>query len=242
MANTIFLSIIMPLFNEEASIKAVLAEHVKMVKSISDLLQDWEILCLDDGSTDHTLSILNEMKQEYPKLRIIKNETNQGINFSFMRLHREARGTHIYHTAGDGQWPAKNCEVLLQTLLKENADVVLGVRENLKKIYSPWRRALSAGFNLIPLIFYRLKTTDANGIKLGSRSFFSIEVRSKSFFAEIERLIEAKRLGFKVSSANVEFLTRSGGTAKGARAQNIITSLWDAFRYILTHNPFAPIK
>jgi len=232
---TIFLSIIMPLYNEEASIQAVLTQHRNMIEGISGLLKDWEIICLDDASSDRTLSILQANQPQCARLRIIRHETNQGINASYMRLHRESRGTHVYHTAGDGQWPAQNCERLLRALIREGADLAIGVRKNKERVYGRWRRLLSWGFNQIPWVLAGVKTVDANGIKLARRDFFNINVRSTSFFSEIERIIQAHQMGFKICTEEVEFLPRMGGVEKGAKFSNILVSVRDALIYSFTH-------
>lgn len=96
------LSIIMPIFNEAPCLEHVSLDHIKVVSSIVEI-DDWEIVCLDDGSTDRSLDILTRLSSSIPKLKIIVNERNQGINASFIKLQDSAQGDLICQTAADGQ-------------------------------------------------------------------------------------------------------------------------------------------
>ena len=69
MKRPFFLSIVMPAYNEQAHIEAVIREHIDIVARLRDSLDDWEIVCLDDGSQDDTAEIvsrLSEHTQEGP--------------------------------------------------------------------------------------------------------------------------------------------------------------------------------
>ena len=132
----------------------------------------------------------------------------------------------------DDQWPAENLETLLTHLMDGSYDFVIGVRTNRSKIYSFWRRILSGVFNLVPQILFHTRTEDANGIKLGTRAIFDIPLQSKSYFAEIERIILAGKKGFKVGFKEIKFSLRTQGKAKGAKWRNIIHTLSDLIRFL----------
>ena len=233
-SKVVFLSVAIPAYNEEATIKKVIGDHARVLETLSDRISDWEIVCVDDASVDETPAILRQLSEEIPSLRVVRHETNCGIYESFAHSFREARGTHIYQTAADDQWPAANLRKLLEAMGRGHCDLVIGVRTNRHQIYSAWRRLLSFSFNLIPLVFFRTKTLDANSIKLGRREIFTIPLISKSFFGEIERLIEARRLGYRIGFCPIEFLPRGGGKASGARWKNILTTFRDFGRYLFS--------
>jgi len=228
----IVLSIVMPVYNESGTVKKVIEDHLNIVEECRDLLKSWEIICLDDASSDNSYSILKNIEAKNDNVRILQHKYNQGIATSFNDLFHAAKGTHIYVTASDDQWPSENLKKLLKSLIDNSYDLVIGVRENRKEIYSLWRRILSFSFNFIPEVLYGVKIKDANGIKLGKREFFTMRLYSTSFFAEIERIIEAKKRGAHIGFEPIEFLTRSSGKAKGARWNNIFASLKDLGRYI----------
>ena len=223
-----FLSVVIPVYNEEKTIRAVLDEHAALLKDF----EQWEIVCLDDASTDGTWGLLEDYAARERRLRLVRHETNQGISPSFRRLFEEARGGYIYLTAGDGQWPAENLTRLLKVYRETQADLVIGVREGMDQVYGMGRKILSYGFNYLAQAFLHLDVKDINGIKLGRKEIFTTPVRSRSFFAEVERLAAAHQKGYHIVSAPVIFLPRLHGEPKGARLGNIILTLSDFIRFL----------
>jgi glycosyltransferase involved in cell wall biosynthesis len=226
------LSVIIPLFNEAGAIPGVLKDHIQILSKINQQTLDYEILCLDDGSTDNTWEILQQWQKICPELKLLRNIHNQGITPSFNRLFREARGKFIYLTAGDGQWPAENLMILFNEQQKTGADLVVGVRQGRRQVYNLWRKLLSYGLNSLAEVCFKIKTEDANGIKLGRREIFIEPLISKSFFAEIERLYLAQRHGYKIVFAPVAFESRKSGQEKGAKLKNVVATMGDLVRYI----------
>lgn len=223
------LSVVLPAYNEQASIEQVILDHARVLSGLNGHLDDWEIVCLDDASTDGTLARLRELEQRIPRLRVLTHETNQGIFQSFDDLFAAARGTHIYLTASDGQWPAANLPRLLIEIAR-GADLAVGVRLNRAEIYSPQRRAVSWMFNLMPRLLFGVKTEDAGSVKLGLREIFTFDLISRSPFAEAERIIRAGREGYRVAFAPIQFLRRSAGKERGASWRNIRRSFADCLR------------
>ena len=229
MIHPIFLSIVMPAYNEQPHIESVIREHVQTITRLADSLRDWEIVCLDDGSDDSTAAVIETLSQQNNKIRLIRHAQNKGIFQSQTDLYLDARGTHIYSTGSDGQWPAANL-LKMFPVLTAGADLVVGVRQNRQEIYSLRRRVVSHAFNLLPKILFGLGTRDAGSVKLGLREAFTCNVISRSPFAEAERIIRAHKRGYRVEFVPIEFLPRTHGKAKGASLRNVVASLGDCFR------------
>jgi glycosyltransferase involved in cell wall biosynthesis len=215
----------MPAYNEEAAIERVILEHVACLNRLRDAVPEWEIVCVDDGSVDRTPEILRGLQARAPQLRVIRQE-NQGIFGAVARAYREARGTHIYSTGSDGQWPAENLEPMMERLLS-GAHLVIGVRTNRREVYTIPRRIVSLAYNLLPPLLFGVPVRDAGSVRLGVREVFQFELISRSPFFEAERIIRAHRAGFQVAFVPIRFLTRAGGKEKGASWKNIRTSLRD---------------
>ena len=224
-----FLSVVIPVYNEEKTITVVLDEHITRLKDV----QQWEIVCLDDASTDGTWGLLEAYASHQGKLRLLRHDTNCGITPSFQRLFREARGDYIYLTAADNQWPAENLTRLLTKQQEAQADLVVGVRQGRSQVYGVGRRILSYGFNCLARVLLGVDVEDANGVKLGRKDIFTYPVVSKSFFAEIERLAAAYKKGYRIVYAPVIFLPRRHGVPQGARLKNISATLKDFIRFII---------
>jgi polyisoprenyl-phosphate glycosyltransferase len=230
----LFLSVAMGAFNEEASIEGVILKHVEMLQELQPRVPRWEIVCVDDGSTDGTPQILDRLQSRLPELRVIRHQSNQGIAATQVHLYREVRGTHIYFTGSDGQWPPENLPRMLGFALA-GADLVVGVRENRREVYNLRRQFVSFAFNLLPQLLLGVKTGDAGSVKLGRKELFTLPVVSRSPFAEAERILQAHRSGYKVDFVPIRFHNRSGGKAKGVSWRNIVSSTRDLFRCFLVY-------
>jgi glycosyltransferase involved in cell wall biosynthesis len=229
MKRPFFLSIVMPAYNEQAHIEAVIREHIDIVAGLGDSLDDWEIVCLDDGSQDGTAEIVRRLSEHTKKVRLVVHTENKGIHQSLVDLYLSARGTHIYFTGSDGEWPAENL-IKMFPALEAGADLVIGVRQNRSEVYSLRRRVISYGFNLLTKLLFGLATRDAGSIKLGVRDVFTCDVISQSPFSEAERIILAHRRGYRVDFVPIQFLHRLHGKGKGATWRNVFGSLWDCLR------------
>ena len=121
------LSIIIPCYNEEKNIPLILDGFKKAVKSRNDV----ELIVVDNGSSDGTKKILENLLPQYPFARGIEVKINQGYGFGILAGLKEAKGEYIGWTHGDLQTP-------LADILK-----ALGIIEkagNPKKIYVKGRR------------------------------------------------------------------------------------------------------
>lgn len=229
-----FLSVVMPAYNEEANVEQVVLDHWRILRDLKDSVTGWEILVVDDGSEDATVSILQGLQQRVPELRVVQNPKNLGIAGALARCYAEARGTHIYGTGSDGQWPAENL-VPLASRVVAGADVVVAVRMNRDEVYSLPRRVVSFGFNALPKWLFGVDVRDAGGVKLARREVFEYTLVSTSPFVEAERIMKAHYSGLRIEFVPIRFLVRTGGKAKGASWRNIRSSLRDVIRCARTY-------
>lgn len=223
------LSVVMAAYNEGASIEEVVLDHRRVLQSLEGVAGDWEILVVDDASNDATFSILEGLQKRIAQLRVVRNPKNLGIFGAYARGYAEARGTHIYCTGSDGQWPAENL-VAMASRVVAGTDVVIGVRTNRSEIYSLPRRIVSYGFNAVPKWLFGVDVRDAGGVKLATRQIFDFGLISSSPFVEAERIVKAHYSGLRIDFVPIQFLVRAGGKAKGASWRNIRCSLRDVIR------------
>lgn len=229
-----FLSIVMPAFNEAANIATVLDEHIAVAKRLAEPVKAWEIVCLDDGSSDRTASVVRHASDIEPRLRLIVHDRNMGIYRSFTDLYHAARGTHIYATGSDGQWPAENLPSMLDAIGK-GADLVVGQRINRSSVYTKWRQVVSYLFNAIPTLLFGVSTGDAGSVKLGIADIFRLPTTSRSPFAEAERIVLAARLGHRITFVPIRFRPRTGGRALGAKFPLVLASCIDCVKVLFLY-------
>lgn len=218
------LSVVMPVYNEEEALPAVLEEAIAV---LADADFSYEIILLDDASTDRSLNILESYRQRHPHLvRILRHDTNRGIAEAFRTLYRHARGRYVFCNGSDGQCSTAECLSMMH--LRDRYDLIVGKRR--RKQYRLVRHLVSAGFNVLPRLLFGVRTYDAGNVKLFRKDVLDIPLLSRSPFAEAERIIRARRRGFQVGAVSVEHHPRHGGKAGGARWHLIAQSLLDLAR------------
>lgn len=217
------LSVLFPAYNESATIREVVEEADAALR---DGGYPYEIVVLDDASTDATWSILQEVAGRVAALRLLRHGKNRGIQATLEDLFAAARGKWIFHGGSDGQW--KTAEVLRMLPLTEGEPrtVVVGRRKD--KHYGWWRGFVSAMYNFLPLVLFGVRTYDAGSVKLFPRALLTdVAPRSRGVFREGERLIRAARCGYRVLPLDVDCVPRRAGKATGARPTLVLGACRD---------------
>jgi len=133
---TIKYSVVIPLKNEEDNIADLIQELEPIMEGLK---QPWELLCIDDGSTDTTLSVLQELAEQKPYLRILVFDRNYGQSCAFDAGFRNAKGEWIITLDGDRQ----NDPTDIPRLIAETKshDLICGSRINRR---DPWHKKLTS--------------------------------------------------------------------------------------------------
>lgn len=131
--NSIRVSIIIPCYNEEQGLLKTLKDIYKNL----EFIDHYEIIAINDGSTDGTRKILVNSKASYDSLEIIENEKNLGYGASLKKGIRKARGEIIVITDADATYPASDIKKLIKHL--DNCDMAVGARLG-NSVNIPWVR------------------------------------------------------------------------------------------------------
>lgn len=136
LANKEF-SIIIPCYNEEDSITTVVGMLEKNFKNLNNC----EIIIVNDGSTDKTLSILNEKKSSdiFQKIKIVSHNKNRGYGASLKTGIRNAKFENIVTYDADCSYPMEKIVEFVNTLQSKNLDMVVGSRTGKNVNYSKLR-------------------------------------------------------------------------------------------------------
>ncbi len=113
------ISIITPVYNVEDYI------HVCLNSVLKQTYQDFEIICVDDASTDSTVEILEYFVQKDSRIKILKNESNRGPGFSRNKALNEAKGKYILFLDGDDWLSLNALEILVEKIEKDNLDFLM---------------------------------------------------------------------------------------------------------------------
>jgi glycosyltransferase involved in cell wall biosynthesis len=222
MKEPISLSIFFPTYNEEENIEQTVEDAVRVAEE-SPYIADYEILVINDGSTDSTASIVRELEARYPAVRLISHNPNQGYGAALKTCLRSATKDYIFFTDADRQFDL----VELQNLIMHvpTHDAVIGYRAPRR---DPFMRLLNAlGWNVLNRLAFGLQIRDIDcAFKLFRRDVIErITLQSSGAMINAELLIKLVRHGASIKQIPVSHLPRVAGSATGAKPAVILRAL-----------------
>lgn len=138
MAQKLDLSVVFPVFNEEENIPILLAEIAGALKGTP---WSYEMIAVDDGSSDGSLQALRQLQAQYPSLRIITFEKNSGQTAALDAGWRAARGMYVVSLDADLQNDPADIPSMMRRLEETGNDMVIGVRVNR---HDTWSRRMQS--------------------------------------------------------------------------------------------------
>jgi glycosyltransferase involved in cell wall biosynthesis len=119
------LSVVLPLYNGGAFVQAAIQSIIEQ----QDLPENWEIIAVDDGSTDNSVEICQQLAGRYPQIRIEQHEVNRGVAAARNRGVELAKHEYLGFIDQDDRWLPDKWLVQSQVLRKSKADYVLGYQQ-----------------------------------------------------------------------------------------------------------------
>ena len=203
------LSLVMPAYNEAAGIAEAVAEAHE---ALTGLGYEFEIVVVDDGSTDGTGARVADLAALWPDVRLLTHSTNLGYGAALRSGFEAARFELVAFTDADGQFFLEDLDDLVP--LADEHQVVAGRRVDRK---DPWRRRfLSWGYNRLARAFLGTRVRDCDcALKVFRREALQYLLpESSGFFVNSEMLCRARRLGFTVAEVGVRHRPRRRGVSK----------------------------
>lgn len=222
------LSVVIPAFDEDTRLRRTLEKILAYLQGRGIC---HEIIVVDDGSTDQTFQVACQLAEEYPAVRVLKNETNRGKGYSVRRGMLEAQGTYALLTDADLSTPIEEVVALEEAVAQGDYAIAFGSRDlpgSRVEIHQSWFRETSGKiFNRMVRFLTGLPYRDTQcGFKLFSmercRDIFKVQ-RVDSFGFDVEILYVARKWNLPV--AEVPVVWRHSGGSK-------VRLLPDAFRML----------
>ena len=237
-------------YNEEDSIEEYLQRATVLLDASVD---DYEIVLIDDGSTDRTYEKAKQFQGKNPRLKIYQNERNLNVGISSRRAIQRATKEFLFWQTIDWCYDISNLRLYLEYL--KSYDIVQGVRrrpvavkfELLKPVAGVMKllhikhltrrsdtvsKAIVSVINYsIIRILFRIPLSDFQNVTVyPTRWIQSVRYESTSSFANPEGLIKSYWSGKSIKEVPISFIPRNKGVAKGARPKAIMTSVSDIAR------------
>jgi len=194
-------SIIVPAYNEEQSIRDTVME---IRKAFLRLGHDFEILIVDDGSTDFTADIINTLGNDFPEVKPVHLNHNYGKGYAIRKGVARADGDYIVFMDADLDIHPAQIDRVLKKFRADLYDVAIGSKRHPESEvdYPLSRRFISTIYYWINRILFGLNVKDTQaGFKIYKREVLHAilpRLMVKKFAFDLEMLVAANRLGFKI--------------------------------------------
>ena len=222
-----WLSVVIPLFNEAESLPELVAKVDQVCQSIAP--DAYEIVAVDDGSTDGSFAVLQQLLEQYPRLRVIRFRRNYGKSAALAVGFDRARGDVIVTMDADLQDDPEEIPRLLAKL-EEGYDLVSGWK---KKRYDPWHKTVpSKLFNWVTSLVSGIRLHDFN---CGLKAYRKEVAKRLRVYGEMHRYLPAiaHLMGFRVTEIPVRHHPRKYGRSKFG-AGRFIKGFLDLLTVVLT--------
>ncbi len=197
------------MFNEEENIEAALAWAVDALECHSG---GWEVIVVDDASTDRSPEIAARAAAVDPRIRVIRHEVNRKLGGSLKTGFAAARNDLVLYMDADMPFDPDEIGRAIRALELTGADVIAGYR--LDRTLEGWLRTVySYLYNFLIGVLFGFPHRDINfSFKLVRREVLeAVELRSEGSLIDAELIVKAKNLGFVIQQLGLDYFTRTRG-------------------------------
>jgi glycosyltransferase involved in cell wall biosynthesis len=221
------LSIFYPMWNEEEYIERALTAGRRACEQLvrSGDVGDYELIVVDDASTDRTAAIADRLAREDERVRVVHHARNRKLGGAIKTGFATASGDVILYTDADLPFDMAELPRAVRLLREYDADIVSAYRFDrtgegyLRSIYT-------FVYNLLIRTLFDVKARDINfAFKLcRARVFDHVELRSEGSFIDAELVIRATRLGYEMLQFGVDYFPRTRGVST-LSSPSVITTI-----------------
>lgn len=227
MGEAFKLSVVIPVFNEIYTIREV-------VRRVCASPETWEVIVVDDGSTDGTrdelVKLEAERKGKSPEFRVVYKERNEGKGAALAVAFREARGDAVLIQDGDLEYHPKDYPRLVAPIKEGRAEVVYGSRfmPVERNVLLFWHSVANRMLTLLCDMVANLNLTDVwTGYKVFRTDYVRhLPVRSRGFNFEPEITIKMAKLGCRIVEVPIHYQGRSYAEGKKIGLKDAFIGVW----------------
>lgn len=203
-------SAVFPAYNDGGSIASMIGAASIALRQVCD---DYEIIVVNDGSSDYTAVMLEEMSGNYPELRVIHHPVNRGYGAALQSGFKAATKEWVFYTDGDSQYNPLELTILVSAL-HEGVDAVNGYK--LTRNDSLVRIVIGRLYhNLVKLFFgIRIRDVDCDFRLIPRRILDEIELESQSGAICLEMVKKIEDAGYVFAEVPVSHYSRKYGVSQ----------------------------
>ena len=204
------ISAFFPAFNDEKTISSPVTAAFALLPALTD---DYEVIVVNDGSTDGTRAALDELAHMLPHLKVIHHATNKGYGAALRTGFSQASKDLVFYTDGDGQYDVRELAIL-HPLMTDEVDIVNGYK--IKRADKGHRIFLGALYNCLARALFQLpiRDIDCDFRLIRRRAIQQIELVSSSGAICVEMVYKLHAAGYAFAEAPVRHYPRAHGRSR----------------------------
>lgn len=222
------LSVIIPAYNEEGNIAAAVGE---VVRAINNKFDDYEIIIIDDYSSDRTGGIAEELSRENRHIKVVHNARNMGLGYNYKKGVELVEKEYVVMFPGDNEVLGKSIENMFNLIGK--ADIIIPYTANLS-IRPLLRQIISRVFTTIWNVAFNLRLKYYNGCVIHKSAIVkAVPMSTFGFAYQAEILVRLLRSGHNFIETEMLLRERAHGSPKAFSTKNIFAVLGTFIRLLL---------
>ncbi|MCI0413977.1 glycosyltransferase family 2 protein [bacterium] len=222
------ISVFFPAYNDGGTIGSMVLIALATVRELTD---EYEVVVVNDGSTDYTAAVLKELQRNHPSVKIIHHDQNRGYGATLITGFSNCTKETIFYTDGDAQYDVRELSLLFANL-KEGVDWVNGYK--ISRSDPLHRKIIGRIYHWIASIFFRLNLRDVDcDFRLMRREMFDrVQLKSQDGVICVEMIKKFQDAGFHVVEVPVHHFFRAYGKSQFFNFRRILrimvhlTRLW----------------
>lgn len=219
------LSVVIPAYCEADNILQTLDNVTRALEALSIV---YEVLVIDDGSTDDTATLVASQAHRFPHMRLLVNDRNRGFGWSYRRGVEAAALSAIVMVHGDNAWGHETLQQFFRHV--GDADVIVGYTRAMFRSRTWTRAIISKTFTLLLNLITRRRLRYYNGLQIHPASVLKgLRIESTGYGFQAEVLVKSLRLTRTFIEVPMDLIERKHGESKAFR----ITNLTDVLRTVV---------
>lgn len=239
------ITIFYPMHNEEQYIRRAVEAAKEVVNRMvkDEAIDDYEILIIDDASTDSTGKIADELSASDQRIKAIHHTSNRGLGGSIKTGFNNAKMDFILYSDADLPFDMMELQKAYRLMCYYEADIVSAFRfdrtgEGLKRLF------YSYIYNLLIKLLFKFRVRDVNfAFKLIHKDVLNyVTLKSEGSFIDAELLIKAEKYGFKIIQFGTNYFPRSRGASTLSSPSTILKILKELISMYREIKSIKPVK
>lgn len=215
------ISVFLPCYNDSQSIRKLVADAFIILQKLT---KNYEVIVVDDGSTDNSREILKELSKKYNKLRLVFHKKNLGYGSALRSGFKISSKNLIFYTDGDGQYDISELPILTG-LMTRDVDFVNGIK--MSRHDPTYRIFIGNLYSFVARWLFFLPTYDVDcDFRLIRKSLVKkLNLVSNSGSICIELVKKAQRKGARFRQVSIHHFERKFGKSQFFRIDKILSTL-----------------